>query len=147
MRRIPWVPSGPTSPFDVVGPRCLGPRREDLEVEVTPTQLPQEGFRAGPADESGLDVERGETAEVQVPRETGGGGLGEVVPVLAVAGDRSSSPGRKPSSRRRARPPADGGREWRRGESRRGPGPGASGPVPSTVGSEVGGGGGAGAGW
>ena len=43
-----WVPTGPTSPFDVVGPRCLlGSGREDLEVKVTPTQLPAGTAAAG----------------------------------------------------------------------------------------------------
>ena len=45
--------------------------------------------------------------------------------MFAVAGDPSSSPGRKPSRGGVLAPRADGGRERRRGESRGGPGPGS----------------------
>ena len=100
-------------PFDVVGPRCFGSRCEDLEIEVTPTQLPQEWSRPWEAVENSLDLERGETAEVQVPREPGVRRFGEVIAVLAVAGDRSGSPDRKPCRSGVLAPLADGRREWR----------------------------------
>ena len=134
-----WVPTGPTTPFDVVGPRCLGSRCEDLEVKVTPTQLPQERPRPWQAVNSSLDLERGETAEVQVPREPGVRRLGEVVPVLAVAGDPSAAQ----VARRVAAacsppwPTAGGCGVVGRAAADRDPGHGSA---LSTVGSEVGGG-------
>ena len=81
------------APVDEVGPRRVRTRREELKVEVAPAQLAQERRRSGQVGEGGLDPQRGERAEVQVCGETGGRRIGEVVPLLPVAGERSLPPG------------------------------------------------------
>lgn len=80
---------------DEVGPRRVRTRREELKVEVAPAQLTQERRRSGQVGERGLHTQRGEAAEVQVCREPGARRIGQVVPMLAVAGERSLTPGGK----------------------------------------------------
>jgi len=65
------VVAPPVAAVDVVGPRGVGPRREDLRVEVTPAQLADEGV-----DSLALVVARGpqhlerrHAPEVQVRRQ------------------------------------------------------------------------------
>src|SRR5580658_337955 len=78
--------------WPVVPPGQVGKRGCHLVEEITPGELPAEFFAARPVQGADRQFQRGNTAEPQVGAEPGGLITGQVVVVLAVAGEVMLAP-------------------------------------------------------